>query len=175
VCPITGTADIQPGPQNPLRFGSYRFSFASADSQTTWHPIGVAHTTPVHNDSLEAWDTHGLAPGPYILKMTLTNSYGDSIEPTKNVNLGYVGVEDSRQLTANSLRHLPTVVRRVLYLPGSSLSLHPSSLFDRSGRIVLSLRPGANDVSHLAPGVYFVRTASREGSDTDCRKLILTR
>ena len=175
VCPITGTADIQPGPQNPLRFGSYRFSYASADSQTTWHPIGVAHTTPVHNDSLEAWDTHGLAPGPYILKMTLTNSYGDSIEPTKNVNLGYVGVEDSRQLTANSLRHLPTVVRRVLYLPGSSLSLHPSSLFDRSGRIVLSLRPGANDVSHLAPGVYFVRTASREGSDTDCRKLILTR
>jgi hypothetical protein len=172
VFPINGTADIQPGPQNPLRFGSYRFSYASVDSQTTWHPIGVAHTKPVHNDSLEAWDTHALAPGPYILKMTLTNSYGDSIEPTKGVNLGYVGVAESRQRTANSSQPLPTVVRGILFLPPSPLAIH-YSLFDRSGRMVLSLRPGANDVSHLAPGIYFVRLAVPGAQVT--RKLVLTR
>jgi hypothetical protein len=40
--------------------------------------------------------------------------------------------------------------------------LHPQSgmvLLDASGRKVLDLWPGPNDVSHLAPGVYFVRPA----------------
>jgi len=30
-------------------------------------------------------------------------------------------------------------------------------LLDICGRNVMTLHPGANDVSHLAPGVYFVR------------------
>jgi len=32
-------------------------------------------------------------------------------------------------------------------------------LLDISGRKVLDLKPGANDVRQLAPGVYFVRPA----------------
>jgi hypothetical protein len=172
VFPINGTADIQPGPENPLRFGNYRFSYASADSQTIWHPIGVAHTTPVHNDSLEAWNTHGLTPGPYVLKMTLTNSYGDSIEPTKGVNLGYVGVEDGLQLTANSSQQLPTVVRRVLNLQPAMCNLQSEiALLDISGRQVTALHPGRNDLSKLAPGVYFVRLVAPGAQVT--RKLVL--
>ena len=172
--PVSGTADIQPGPENPVRFASYRFSYASADSQTNWHPIGVAHSTPVHNDSLELWDTHGLTPGPYILKMTLTNSNGDSIEPTKGVNLGYAGIGNSSQLTANSSKPLPTVVRNVFVLPEAS-SRKPQAtswLLDATGRRVLRLRPGANDVSYLAPGVYFVRFTASGAQVT--RKLVLT-
>jgi hypothetical protein len=52
----------------------------------------------------------------------------------------------------------PTVVHGVLFLaerPSSSASA--SSLFDTSGREVLDLSPGTNDVSKLAPGVYFIR------------------
>ncbi|MEO0107953.1 MAG: YncE family protein [candidate division WOR-3 bacterium] len=33
-------------------------------------------------------------------------------------------------------------------------------LLDISGRKALGLKPGANDISHLAPGVYFLRHAS---------------
>jgi hypothetical protein len=55
----------------------------------------------------------------------------------------------------------PTVVRGNLRLP-----LSPStvciSLFDMTGRQVMALRPGPNDVSRLAPGVYFARTANGE-------------
>jgi hypothetical protein len=56
-------------------------------------------------------------------------------------------------------KHGPTVVRNVLHLPASLFTPH-SSLFDFSGRKVLSLHPGANDVRSLAPGVYFLRSAS---------------
>jgi YVTN family beta-propeller protein len=46
-----------------------------------------------------------------------------------------------------------TMVGSVLRLNGSK----PAILADLSGRKVLDLRPGVNDVSGLAPGVYFVR------------------
>jgi hypothetical protein len=36
-------------------------------------------------------------------------------------------------------------------------------LLDAAGRRVLALQPGANDVSQLAPGVYFVRAGSASG------------
>jgi hypothetical protein len=50
-------------------------------------------------------------------------------------------------------------VRGVLFLPPSHFTFH-SSLFDLTGRAVRSLRPGANDLRALAPGVYFVRLSS---------------
>jgi len=49
-----------------------------------------------------------------------------------------------------------TVSRNVLYLPQSTSS-SPSCLLDVSGRKVLDLHPGANDLRRLSPGVYFVR------------------
>jgi len=36
-------------------------------------------------------------------------------------------------------------------------SRQPVVLLDAAGRKVMELRPGANDVRHLSPGVYFVR------------------
>jgi hypothetical protein len=34
----------------------------------------------------------------------------------------------------------------------------PAALLDATGRKVLDLEPGTNDVSRLAPGVYFVQS-----------------
>ncbi len=45
------------------------------------------------------------------------------------------------------------------------------ALVDISGRVVMSLSPGANDVSHLTPGVYFVH----EAQEQTMRKIVLTR
>lgn len=191
VFPITGTADIQPGPQNPLEFGSYRFSYASVDSQTTWHPIGVAHSAPVHNDTLETWDTHGLTPGPYILKMTLTNSYGDSIEPTKGVNLGYagiaaepVGLPQETELTApapNPARG-PAGLSYSLPRPGRATL----AVYDIEGGLVRVLADGVRPAGQYrvvwnrldrngmraSAGVYVIRLATPEAQAT--RKLVLT-
>jgi hypothetical protein len=64
-----------------------------------------------------------------------------------------------------------TVVRNVLLLPeASGRRPQAASLLDVSGRKVLTLRPGANDVGRLSPGVYFVREEQRA-----TRKVVLTR
>jgi len=79
-----------------------------------------------------------------------------------------------------------SIVTGVLNLPGlgtrSGLSDNPvmsrAALLDAIGRSVMTLKPGPNDVSRLAPGVYFVR---EEGSrvqgarGSSVRKVVVAR
>jgi hypothetical protein len=59
----------------------------------------------------------------------------------------------------------PTLVSRSLSLPGS----HDAVLVDITGRKVMGLQPGPNDIRHLAPGVYFIGEGPRiEPSDGTC-------
>jgi hypothetical protein len=71
------------------------------------------------------------------------------------------GVEEARNEMLGVASTGPSIVQGVLCLPAaSSCKPQPASLHDISGRKALDLRVGANDVSALAPGVYFVRQAS---------------
>jgi len=74
----------------------------------------------------------------------------------------FTGQEEGKRLTAYGSRLTATVVRGVLYLPlASSLKPQASScLLDIAGREVMQPHPGPNDVSRLAPGVYFVRSTT---------------
>ncbi|MBM3332322.1 T9SS type A sorting domain-containing protein [candidate division WOR-3 bacterium] len=65
-------------------------------------------------------------------------------------------------------------VGTVLWLKkGTSAS--PSWLMDAMGRKVAELGDGANDVSSLAPGVYFVRVAGAQAQARAVRKVVVTR
>ena len=77
---------------------------------------------------------------------------------------------------ASDFRLGVTIVRGVLRLEeGSSPSSSPSLLLDITGRKVLDLKRGANDVSRMPPGVYFVRAVSSERSTTGCHKVVIQR
>jgi hypothetical protein len=69
------------------------------------------------------------------------------------------GIHGSPKPQAAGLKPGPTIVRGVLKLGVGSrqYSAFRTELLDAAGRRVAELRPGANDVSRLAPGVYFVR------------------
>ena len=88
------------------------------------------------------------------------------------------GVDEKPQRQASSGGSSVTIVRGVLSLPSPSV-LHGAScvLLDISGRKVLDLKPGANDVRALAPGIYFVREQSQATSlkPQAVRKVVLTR
>jgi hypothetical protein len=69
---------------------------------------------------------------------------------------------------------LPTVVRGVLFLPDYLFS-GPGSracLRDVAGRGVMDLKPGANDIRPVSPGVYFVHAA---GLGSAGRRLVVAR
>ncbi|MBM3313210.1 hypothetical protein FJY70_01295 [candidate division WOR-3 bacterium] len=111
--------------------------------------------------------------------IAITSAQG--LELAHGVNV--VGqAEEPQRPTANSLQPTASVVGNVLLLPVSPLTLH-YSLFDMSGRRVMSLVPGANDVSCLAPGVYFIGAphlnplpqGEREQSAAAARKVVIAK
>ncbi len=78
----------------------------------------------------------------------------------------------------------PTVIRNVLFLPrdmteirsGISDRVPRPTLLDIGGRKLMDLKPGANDVRALAPGVYFVRQAASVKRDaSSVTKVVVTR
>jgi CubicO group peptidase (beta-lactamase class C family) len=73
------------------------------------------------------------------------------------------GVEDDTKPHAACFKPLPTVVRNTLNLQSAIYNLQSGiALLDMSGRAVLHLAPGPNDVRSLPPGVYFAtRTSAR--------------
>jgi len=89
------------------------------------------------------------------------------------------GVEESYMPQATSHKPGATVVRGALVLGAVDSrqdTAYGAELLDVSGRTVLNLHSGANDVSRLAPGVYFIRevpTASTPRSQV-VRKVIVT-
>jgi hypothetical protein len=69
------------------------------------------------------------------------------------------GIEESPKPQTASSKPAATIVRGVLFLDGDyprTGTVSKALLLDISGRKVMALRLGANDVSRLAPGVYFV-------------------
>jgi Neuraminidase (sialidase) len=75
---------------------------------------------------------------------------------------GNTAVEESHRPQAPNYKPAATIVRGVLFLGVDSRqhSAYRADLLDAAGRKAMVLRLGANDVSHLAPGVYFVQEAS---------------
>ena len=67
----------------------------------------------------------------------------------------------------------PTICRGVLLLPDSQ----DVDLLDITGRKVMDLKPGENDVRHVAPGVYFIRRPETEDGrpSTAVRKIVIQR
>jgi len=63
-----------------------------------------------------------------------------------------------------------TIFRGLLHMP---VRRGPNRLLDVSGRKVLDLLPGTNDVRALAPGVYFVHEAQAQAQAQAVRKVVI--
>jgi hypothetical protein len=102
-----------------------------------------------------------------------------------NERLTGIAEETPRCSTGAAEASAPTIVRNVLFLPWDMTEIRPGisdrvprpSLLDAAGRKVMDLKPGANDVSGLSPGVYFVRDVPQASSHKRqaVRKVVLTR
>jgi hypothetical protein len=86
-----------------------------------------------------------------------------------------LGIEGEGKVEVKRAKNGATIVRGVLFLPRSLGPSTPAGLLDISGRKVMDLKPGANDVRTLAPGVYFVREVEAQAQAQAVRKVMLTR
>jgi hypothetical protein len=109
-----------------------------------------------------------------LLNITYTNDSGGARQVWYLRNPGWnVGTSESHRPQATSSNFEPTIIRGILLLPRDMTALADRGrggqtaavsdrvptpvLLDISGRKVLDLHAGQNNVSGLAPGVYFIR------------------
>ncbi len=119
----------------------------------------------------------------YVAGFSMSNAQGFDYVTAKYVQ--EPGVEERTKCEPRSA-NWPTVVAGVLFLPrdmtdfgsGKSDRVPGSALLDITGRKVMSIVPGENDVSGLSPGVYFVvgeGSRSQGAEDSRVRKVVVTR
>jgi YVTN family beta-propeller protein len=102
-------------------------------------------------------------------RVYVANDYSASVSVIRDSGGGVAETMNDERGTVNTS---PTIVRGVLMVGDSSQNtVHRAELFDIQGRKVLGLRPGANDVSRLAPGVYFAREAQAQAF----RRVVITK
>jgi YVTN family beta-propeller protein len=88
------------------------------------------------------------------------------------------GVEEAPGTGRTSGTLPATMVRGTLVLPESPVASRqlPSALLDVSGRAVMALHPGANNVRHLPAGIYFIRPEPCIGPGApDVRKIVVSK
>ncbi|MFO7676286.1 MAG: hypothetical protein R6X12_08235 [bacterium] len=142
--------------------------------------------------TMRGWPS-GIAWDPMINRTFVSNWEGSSVSVLRD---DLPGVGEAGGVAARARPAGPTIVRGVLALPrdmslGTRSVSHPmrepalpernsvlsrAALLDISGRKVMELTPGDNDIRHLAPGVYFVRQASGVVRDaSSVHKVIIQR
>ncbi len=63
-------------------FASYRVEYGAGASPTVFNLVGSVHTSPVTFGVLETWNTSGLASGIYTLRLTITDTFGQTMPVT---------------------------------------------------------------------------------------------
>jgi hypothetical protein len=117
--------------------------------------------------------------GNYLARLVATHN-GIVLRDTTRRRFAVTGegLQEVPPLLASSSRWQATVVRGMLWLPPASSPKPQASswLLDASGQRVMKLHPGANDMSLLAPGVYFVHEQLKPKHPAQAiRKIVLTR
>jgi hypothetical protein len=111
----------------------------------------------------------------------LGTPFAGNLEVYPVYRIGFAAsVEESPKPQAASFKLGPTIIRGVLVLgavDSRQNTAYRTELLDAGGRKVMNLQPGANDVRHLAPGVYFVRGPKTDDGRPDAaiQKVVVTR
>ena len=150
------STDISPADQRVL-FSTGPYDLVPDSTATYWYavigsPFGDSGQVPSQRDTSEL-----------AKRCKWAREYFDQ-------RLAGIAEETPYRPTGAAEANAATIVRGILFLPPSRLS-PPSSLLSIDGRKVMDLKPGANDVRRLSPGVYFVREAQAQA----VRKVVLQR
>lgn len=116
-------------------------------------------------------DWTALQLGTFAVRCTVGGIRGDLV-PANNLLVGEVrvitaGIAEGGELPG--VTRPATVVRGVLMMPDAPGGSARAVLYDLNGREVMAVKPGANPVRHLAPGVYYLRN----GESAEVSKVVI--
>ncbi|MGA3012791.1 MAG: T9SS type A sorting domain-containing protein [Bacteroidales bacterium] len=179
IVPISGSAWIDKTPTSHLMdFGWYRLYWQKS-GDTAWYPVGSKIYSEKKDEILTNWDTHGISPGLYYLKLVLSDNTPDSnkTEALNGINLlpKTFGVDELHLKYFNaSIFPNPVSENSVVefYLPFNEQV--EITIVDMSGKEISHTAkqfPGGNNFTplnntKLPEGTYFCILKSRDNAET---------
>lgn len=153
---VIGSAWIDTGPYHPLDFDFYRLSYRVL-GESTWIPMGDEKFEEVRRDTLDYWNTNGLVPDIYEVRLVLKDTAGDSVEAMKQIRLRSLGIEEHISCyESNCNIELQRIGPRLFYI-----TIHDSKadirIYDILGRQVTKIN--ASEIYWAAPssGIFFLK------------------
>lgn len=153
---IVGSAWIDTGPYNPLDFDFYRL-FYRVLGESAWILVGDENYVEVRYDTLDYWNTVGLAPDIYEVRLVLKNSAGDSIEALKQIRLQPTGVgEEITTYADNDDIKVMYLGSRVFYIETNNTN-PKICIYDILGRQIQKFDVPEIYWTAPASGIFFLR------------------
>lgn len=154
---IIGSAWIDQGPYQPLDYYFYRL-FYRALGDSSWIILGDSNFVEVRRDTLDYWNTVGLAPGTYEVRMILKDTAGDSVEATKVIQLRPLGIEEQHDFSPHPVFTIDRMGNRMFHIAvHSALDESDIAIYDSMGRMVSMLMQQETYWQAPAGGIYFVK------------------
>ncbi|MFO7891353.1 MAG: T9SS type A sorting domain-containing protein [bacterium] len=145
IIPVTGSARILSGLDNPIEFDGYEFFYSKNTDDPLWDSIDGFHTQPVVNDTLGLWNTTGLTEGNYLLQLSIHHNLGESISMNSWARLNTVtnisdldsGYPEEYSVGQNYPNPFNASTTIPFYVPASSTVT--LKVYDVCGRIMTSV------------------------------------
>jgi hypothetical protein len=159
--PVSGSAWIDKSPLSLFSdFGWYRLYYQKS-GDSLWHPVGEKNYTEKRDEILADWDTHGLSPGLYYVKLVLTDNSPDSNqnEAVKGINLlpRIFGINEQRSHAfAFHIFPDPVVENSVIGFNLDREEMIDISIIDQEGKIVFKTEKKFNKGVNNFPLVSLV-------------------
>jgi len=163
--PVTGSEWIDQGPLGSwMDYGSYSLYY-KLQSDTTWLPILTDSVMEIRHNTLGVWNTAGLTPGSYLLRLLVKNDLSDSIEDLKAVTVVpgiATGISDAAVLNA-AIYPNPANDHLTIYLPEIPTTAE-LRIFNLLGEMQLHTtiqgQRSTINTNELAAGVYTIEIRS---------------
>ncbi|MGB9722111.1 MAG: hypothetical protein ACPL28_11625 [bacterium] len=158
--PIIGSAWIDKGQYQPLDFGFYQVFYQSV-GDTNWIPVCDSGSNEIRRDTLCFWNTVGLDPGDYIIRLVLKDNAGDSVDCLKSIILYENGIYSSGEEAFSSLKITPKLCTDFIKVEGidcEEISKFNCRIFDIDGRCIIERKIDGQIISteELTSGIYFI-------------------
>jgi hypothetical protein len=136
--PILGSAWIDKASNYyPTEFDYYVIEYQPAGS-IEWLNACDTMYTEVYSNELCLWNTAGLAPGSYNLRITMCDNTEDhnKVEAIKTINLSQGSVTHNLSLSNISVFPNPITANSDIHISTSKITLKSASLIDINGKVI---------------------------------------
>jgi len=174
VISLNGSAWIDKTTTSQLMDFSYYQLFYQVNGDSNWIPITPKIVQEKHHEPIASWDTHGMQPGAYLLKLVVADNFPDTNEADaiKQITLLPAFMDIQEINTDNLFTIYPNPVEGSFIFLNSGVETVEIVLTDVQGRVLKSVyaNEGINniDICNFSSGVYFVIVKQRK-SNSVCK------